>query len=118
MEPAIERREYAASQVDYQCVFILPQWSPSLSGGSIRAHRDAQLGPHDAAMEPAIERREHGAQFRGRLSCTDRASREQQVEAWRSILPKWTCQGTKRPLTCMRALFGFRLTTSALALRR
>ena len=30
----------------------------------------------------------------------------------------WTCQGAKRPLTCVRAFPGFRVSTSALARAR
>jgi hypothetical protein len=59
MEPATEEREHTRTGVGEPQGF-LPQWSPPLTGGSMRDHQSSSRGAAVAAMEPAADRREHG----------------------------------------------------------
>src|SRR6266567_3226236 len=85
MEPAVERREHRlgvnpgarvharpqwspplkGGSMPYRPVVttraIRPQWSPPLKGGSTLEGRCGFQGSTGAAMEPAVERREHPA---------------------------------------------------------
>ena len=130
MEPAVERREHAARRCAVSdrgdmpqwspplnggstaCTLTCvsrpdhaPQWSPPLNGGSTTVARAWSAARSAAAMEPAVERREHrrrpapargrrdGPQWSpplnggstarripGRLTCADRSSCERSVE--------------------------------------
>ncbi len=63
MEPAVERREDAATISGARTAFPAPQWSPPLKGGrTLRADRVRDRRGL-AAMEPAVERREDGCEL-------------------------------------------------------
>jgi hypothetical protein len=90
MEPAVDRREHEGRTVD-----------PST--GEV------------AAMEPAVDRREHGSQNLSRLSCADRLSRERLMKLGSRICSIDLSRCKIYRLTCVRALPGIGVTTSALA---
>jgi hypothetical protein len=66
-------------------------------------------------MEPAYERRENGSQDSSRVTCADGELCERRAKAWRRDLLCGLVKVQEWSLTCMRALPGIRVTTSALA---
>ena len=68
-------------------------------------------------MEPADQRREHGSQFLSRLTCPNLSSRERSMKHDPAVCTMDLPRCKKYPLTCVRALPGFRVTTSALAVQ-
>ncbi len=107
MEPAGDRREHSPDASGYCPAFVppqwsppvtdgntlnawteaarerMPQWSPPVTGGNTRQLRGPGRRRQGAAMEPASDRREHGSENPGRLTCADRSSRERPVYARR-----------------------------------
>ena len=66
-------------------------------------------------MEPADDRREHGSEDPGRLTCADRSLRKGLVYARCWGLLDGLVKVQEVPLTCVRALPSFRVIVSALA---
>src|SRR6266568_4598042 len=96
---------------------MMPQWSPPTSGGSTIMPRLDPTTGLKAAMEPADQRREHGSQFLSRLTCPNLSSRERSMKHDPAVCTMDLPRCKKYPLTCVRALPGFRVTTSALAVQ-
>ncbi len=117
MEPASDRREHVHTGRAHPPFACPPQWSPPVIGGSTGLPWTVPSYRVDAAMEPASDRREHGSDDLGPLTCTDRPSREWSVNGpcWVYSMDLSRCKIC--PLTCVRALPGFRVTISALAAR-
>ena len=76
MEPAGERREHEQNATNIQAFTPRPQWSPPVNGGSSGRLVVGLEVLLEAAMEPAVGRREHGPQILGGLTCATRLSRE------------------------------------------
>ena len=85
------------------------------SGGTTSAYRASYATALRAAMEPADQRREHGSQNLGRLTWPNPSSCERSLKPGFRVCAMDLSRCTKYLLTCMRALPGLRVTTSALA---
>ena len=68
-----------------------------------------------AAMEPANDRPEDGSRDSSRLTCVNRSLCERSAVLPQKSRRSGLVKKRKRPLTCVRALPGVWLTTSALA---
>src|SRR6266566_3385109 len=69
-------------------------------------------------MEPAVERREHSSRFWSRLNSVNGWACERCLKPRLAEASDGLVKVRKQPLSCMRALAGVGLTTSALALTR
>ena len=117
MEPAVERREHHYHTTANELEATLPQWSPPLNGGSTWVSAPSMYSCGSPQWSPPL----NGGSTARKSEPSDlrKPVVARALRAWPGAgAARWTCQGAKRLLTCMRALLGFGLTTSALALRR
>jgi hypothetical protein len=110
---ALDRRE-CGFQITLTDLDTVAAMEPADRRERMRVLLGAEIPIH-TAMRPAVDRREHGSGDTGPVTCADRSLRERPAVYGAEACSMDLSRCKKRPLACMRAVPGFRVTTSALA---